>query len=483
MTAPDPHVLPPVTGVSGGVAGLTATYAAVRGLADRFDSAGHRLRERAADDGRVLVDPDLIESAPLSPRTFAEAEAEVVAAASGVHGALEMSVAYQADALLVRSTVSAFEECDRLVAVSFDVLDYVAGREIGQALAAAAPSLALLGLAAAPAWQHLPADTRRRLGDEVQECVDEHPEVVQHGVEAGGGLLDGLEGGLLVGAPVLPRLLGFAPFHPTAADAAADLAALYPPEGTPRVRRRPDLAVALGDTPPADLRDLMRHLEETNALSPADHPADQGTVEVQTLHDADGTVRHVVYLPGTDDLSTTPWHTDSDARDLPADLRVISGSDTTYAEGIRQAMKEAGVRPHEPVLLVGHSLGGMEAASMLAHGSGFDVTHVVTAGSPIAGIHDYPPGTHVLSLENQGDIVPLLDGHDNADAVTHVTVRFDDHETSVVGNHDLHHYVRGATAADASSDPSVREQLDSLRLHGFLGSSGTATSQVLQITR
>jgi hypothetical protein len=107
----------------------------------------------------------------------------------------------------------------------------------------------------------------------------------------------------------------------------------------------------------------------------------------------------------------------------------------------------------------------------------------VTAGSPVAGIHGYPAGTHVLSLENRGDVVPLLDGRDNADSVVQVTVRFDDHETSIAGNHDLQHYVRGAEAVDASGDPSVREQLASLRGQGFLGTRDTATSQVFQISR
>ena len=116
-------------------------------------------------------------------------------------------------------------------------------------------------------------------------------------------------------------------------------------------------------------------------------------------------------------------------------------------------MTEAGIRPHDPVLLVGHSLGGMEAASMLAHGSGFDVTHVVTAGSPLGAVHGYPAGTHVLSLENRGDLVPLLDGRDNADTTQQVTVQFDDHETSMIGNHGLQHYLRGAAAADGVSRP------------------------------
>src|SRR3954466_7946525 len=118
---------PPVVGVTGGVAGLTATYAAVRALADRYDDAGGRLRDWAADDARVLAEPDLLESAVLSPLTFAEAEARGLAAAGGVHGAAEASVVYEADALLVRATVTAFDDCDRLVATSFAVLDHAVG--------------------------------------------------------------------------------------------------------------------------------------------------------------------------------------------------------------------------------------------------------------------------------------------------------------------------------------------------------------------
>jgi hypothetical protein len=490
MTSSVPAPLPPVVGVTGGVAGLAASYAAVRALADRYDDAGDRLRDWATDDARVLAEPDLLESAVLSPVTFAEAEARVLAAGGGVHGAAEASVAYEADALLVRATATAFEECDRLVAASFAVLDHEVGFAVGLSVSLSAPSLVALGLVAVPplavAWQHLPPDVRRRLdgvtsaaGAEAEEWLDTHPGPAQHVVDGSGGLLDGL----LAGAPYLPALLGLAPFHASAADAAADLAGWYAPEGPARVRRRPDLAVALGSQPPADLAGLVRHLAQTNDLSSADRPGDQGTIEVQTLHDPDGTVRHIVFLPGTDDLATTPYDEDSDVRDLPADLHLIAGQDTTYARGIEQAMTDAGIAPDDPVLLVGHSQGGMAAATLLAQGTGFHVTHVVTAGAPIAGVHGFPPGSHVLSLENRGDVVPLLDGRDNADSVAQVTVTFDDHETSVAGNHDLTHYVRGAATVDASSDPSVREQVASLHADGFLGSGGPATSQVLQITR
>ncbi len=482
---------PPITRVTGGVSGLAATYAAVRALADRFDAAGDRMRGWAATGARTLADPDLVESAPLSPLTFAEAEERVVAATAGVHGVLASSLEYEADALLVRATVAAFEDCDRLVATSFEAIDYTAGRALGCAVVTAAPYALALGVVAVPAarwaWPRLPDGTRARLRveahdetDQAQEWADEHPAEVQHLVDGSGGLLDGLLAGLPVG---VPALVGLVSFHPTVGDAAADLAGLYGPEGEPRVRRRPDLTVRLGRVAPPDLKGLIRHLGETDALSPHERPDDQGTIEVQTLTAADGTVRHVVYLPGTDDLTTTPFSQDGDVRDLPTDLRLIAGHDTTYAAGIERAMTEAGIGPDDPVLLVGHSQGGMEAAAMLSHGSPFHVTHVVTVGAPTAQVHGFPAGSHVLSLENRGDVVPLLDGHDNPDSRQQVTVQFDDHETSIAANHSIHHYVRGAAAAQASPDPSIREQLASLRTHGFLAGGATATSQILQITR
>jgi hypothetical protein len=482
---------PPITGVSGGVAGMAATYEAVRALADRFDTAGDRMRGWAATAGQILVDPDVVESAPLAPLTFAAAEECVLAASVGRHGILTSSLLYETDALLVRATVDAFVGCDRLVAASFEVLDYTAGRALGCAIATATPYALALGVVALPAtrlaWPHLPSETRDRLLDEAhgetdlaQEWADDHPAEVQHLVDGSGGLLDGLLAGLPTG---VPPLVGLVAFHPTVGDAAADLAGLYGPEGPPHVRHRPDLRVRLGRVPPADLAGLIRHLGETDGLSPHDRPGDQGTIEVQTLTDADGTVRHIVYLPGTDDLTTTPFDQDGDVRDLATNLRLIGGHDTTYAAGIVQAMTQAGIGPHDPVLLVGHSQGGMEAAALLSHGSPFHVTHVVTAGAPTAQVHGFPPGSHVLSLENRGDVVPLLDGHDNADSRPQVTVQFDDHETPIAANHAIGHYVHGAAAADLSTDPSIRDQLASLRSHGFLGSGAGATSQVLQITR
>ena len=477
---------PPVLDVTGGSHGLTVAYDHALGLADDYDGAGDRLRMWAADDGAVLLDGDLLESALLSPLTFAEAEAAVLAATSGPEGVLVASVVWETDAMTIRVAVRATQLTDELVARAIDRLDHDLGYVVGYAAGASFPELAVPGLVLGGTffmvWSQLPDDTKGQLEDatldELQAWLVEHPEAVQHVVNGSGGLLEGLWDGLV---PV---------GHLTAPDtesAAALLAELYADghaHTTPTT-----LSVPGSDTRPADLSAMLQHLSTVNALSSLDHPENNGTIEVQTIRSADGSVRHVVYLPGTDDLTTTPWSQDGDVRDIGTNLLLVSGQHNAYQQGILEAMRQAGIRPDEPVALVGHSQGGMEAAAILSQsngqGSPYHVTTVVTAGSPTAYLDGFPPGTHVLSLENHGDVVPLLDGADNPDSAEQVTVRFDGHETTLGASHGLDSYIAGAGAVEASDDPSIEDQLANLAAQGFVGSADgqEVTSQVFQITR
>lgn len=389
-----------ITHVTGGAFGLTATYAALRGLADRFDIAGSELRAWAGIGHHTMLDPDLAATAPLSPPTFALAEAAVLAATEGV---LAASPGWEADAVAVRTVVATFDATDETVRSWFQPL-----AERGFAFTEPERNAGLLALAYGG---------------------DGHPGV-----------------------------------HPVVAD------------------------VPYSDRQPATLTGLIGQLQQVAALSQGSDSPLNGTIEVQTIHGPSG-VQHIVYLPGTDDMTTLPWTQDDDVRDLPTDLLLMSGLPNSYQQGILEAMGQAGIGPHDPVLLVGHSMGGMEAAAILGQGSDFQVTHVVTAGSPTAQVPAFPPGTHVLSLEHQGDVVPLTDGAPNPDSVQQTTVTFD-HDVGaggVVGSHGYYHYVAGAAAADASTDPSVREQLASLHESGFLasgeGPATTVTTQLFQIVR
>ena len=457
---------------------MTVAYDHALALAGDYDGAGGRMRGWAGRSGDVLLDGDLLESALLSPVSFAEAEAAVLAATSGPDGVLVASVVWEADAVTIRVAVRATQLTDELVARTWEVLDHQLGVTVGFTVAAGAPALVLPAAGLALLWTQLPPDTQAALQDksldELQEWLVDHPELVQHLANGGGGLLEGLWDGLTPVTPGGP--FGVPLLVPDTESAAGLLAALY---GDGHHQTTPATLVIPGsDTAPADLAGLVQHLEQVD-----DQP--DGVVEVQTIRTTDGSVRHVVYLPGTDDLTTTPWSQDADVRDLGTNLLLVSGQDNAYQQGILDAMQQAGVRPGEPVALVGHSQGGMEAAAILAHGSPYAVTHVVTAGSPTAHLDGFPPGSHVLSLENRGDVVPLLDGEDNPDSAEQVTVRFDDHGPSVAGNHDLAQYVHGALAVQASADPSVVEQLASLEAAGFVGSADgqEVTSQVFQITR
>ena len=493
----------PITGVTGGSEGLAATYARVLGLAAQFDTAGNRMRDWAGLGARTLGNGDLLESAVLSPVSFAEAEGAVLAATTGPDGVLVESIGWETDAVLIRVTVWAFQETDRLVHGTFEVLDYLVGRSLGLALGTGVllggPVLLAGGLAVGPrayaVWHLLPADVQQQvrdraaatgagLGDGLQEWLNQHPETVQHLVNGGGGLLDGLWDGLTPLVPLGP--LGIPGLTPDTESAAGVLAGLYGPDGAWSVQHT-DLGTDLGGTQPGSLADVLHHLDETNQLSDDRHPEGNGTIEIQTIDDGHGGVRHIVYLPGTDDMTTLPWTQDGDVRDLATNFLLIHGQDNAYQQGILEAMHAAGIRPGDPVLLAGHSQGGMEAAHLLSHGSDFNVTNVITAGSPTAQVPGFPPGSHVLSFENQGDVVPLMDGEDNPDSPQQVTVRFDDHEASVGENHGLPHYVNGAAAADASTDPSILEQVHDLQAHGFLASGApagtTVSSQVFQVTR
>jgi hypothetical protein len=404
------------------------------------------------------------------------------------------SVGWETDAVLIRSTVWAFERTDQVVAAAFEAVDYAVGAAIGFSLGARLPVLVPLalvtGLLGYAAYLRLPPHLQREAreaagvgGDALQRWLADHPEIVEHLANGGGGLVDGFWTGLTHQPVFGPD--GAPPFHPTTEEAAALLASLYPGDGSPVVVPRQDLASPAA-TVPASLEAMIAHLRRVALLSGHPDSPDNGTVEIQTWEGPRGP-QHIVYVPGTDDMLTTPLSRDHDVRDMPTNLLAVSGAGTTYAQGILEAMEQGGIAPGEPVTLVGHSQGGIMAAWLAAHQETYEVTNVVTAGSPVGGQGPYPPETHLLSLENKGDLIPMTEGEQNPDAANHVTVTFDADGPDLVGNHDLERYVAGGGAVDASAHPSLVAELERLRALGFLAgpdAPGTGTrTQVFQITR
>ncbi|MXG89132.1 hypothetical protein [Nocardioides flavescens] len=414
-------------GVSGGAGGVAAVWEQVLTLAAWLDAAGDRVRERAGETAATAHDADLLESSVLSPATCAAAEAAVLTAAAATTAA---ALSAEADAVAVRVAVAALRAAD---ATS------------GAAVSSLRGHLALWPTTALPLLLATPADERAGL---LQDAV---------GVLSSTALLHPALLARLYGAPRRPRVTSY--------DAPAGRA--------PRRDR------------PRSVRDLVTHLRQVAALSPDPHSEGNGTIEVQTLRLPDGSVRHVVYLPGTDRFDA-PWDQDGDVRAMGTNLELVARGPDAYTRGVLEAMREAGVGSEEPVLVVGHSQGGMAAAALAAGGTGFAITAAVTAGAPTAQVSSYPKGTHVLSLEQHGDVVPLLDGRDNPDSVEQTTVTFDAHPPEgVVAHHDYDTYAEGAGLVDASSDPSVTEAVTSLEDAGFLGEGDDTVveSRLFQITR
>lgn len=382
---------PEIVGVRGGAAGVAASYAAARELATLFDQAGDRIRSRGMSSLGLITDADLIESALLSPLSFAEAEAAVLKAATGPDGMISASLPWEGIALAVRGALAALEFADE--SVRSTVLS------VNRTLV-------------------------NKLGD------------------------------------------------------------VYGDPGVPVVNTYDDTLGTHAETgQPETVRDLIDHLRQVADLSPTADSPGNGTVEVQTITTADGKVRHVLYLPGTDDFNP-PWVSDGDVRDLESGLDSLGGQPDAYLQGILQVLAQAGVQPSEPILVVGHSLGGMEAAALATGNHGFNVTDVVTAGSPTAQVGHFPAGTNVLSLEEKDDIVPMADLVPNPDSIEQTTVVFDsDAGDGVVANHAYPAYLQGAELVDSAGHPSVTAAVQSLHEEGFLGDGGQVRSQLFQITR
>lgn len=473
----------PIESVVGGADGIEAHYTDITLLARLIDRAADDLRHDAWDDKALALDADLLESSILSPVSFAEAEAAVVAATVGPSGLASRAVGLEADALSMQVAVSLLRGSDELSRQAMEALDYAVGYAIGGSL----PVLGLAGLVGLvgggalllsnPALaQYLAADPELRdelveqASHDVQAFLESHPDLVQHLLNGGGGLLDGLLGTLPpgVGSAVLLEL-GLEPFHATTNAAAGDLAGLF---GDTDV-----LVAASGSGPgfaaPSSLEELMLNLSVSNS-------GPDGQIDIQTIGSGEE-VRYIVHLPGTDD-----WLGDSDVRDLTGNLQLVAGQDTAYTRGVAEAMATAGIPAGAPVMLVGHSQGGMAAAHLAADPGfqgAYDVRHVVTAGSPTAQVGHIPSGTQVLSLENSGDVVPLTDGEDNPDQPHRTTVVFDGRTGSIGDNHSLSTYAVGAGAVDASDDPSITHALEAMRDDGFLDGAEARGTQSFTITR
>ena len=172
---------------------------------------------------------------------------------------------------------------------------------------------------------------------------------------------------------------------------------------------------------------------------------------------------YIVTIPGTSEWNV---RSGSNPMDTVGNLSSASGNLSTASGAVEMAMLQAGIPADAPVMLVGHSQGGMTAANLAADPEfrgHFNVTNVMTYGSPIDSTR-IPADVNTLALQHPFDVVPRLDlgnakpggpglvGWDSSNGATVVTLPSPPGSGmgDVVGNHDYNAYVASVEANESS---------------------------------
>jgi hypothetical protein len=406
MSTPQP------VSVTGGSHGIVARCADLRLLAHRFGSASGDTFESSAALHAYLLSPGLSVSALFDPIGYAEFDAELLLALDGWQGLTWVATECLALDGQLRLAAALYEAVDQLDTVTRDVV--------------------LGGLNALPAFAAA-LTTLLDTGDPVRAAqvalAARDPELAD----------------VVVTMLGIPSLL-------------ASLARTIPDGHGVVVGPGLDRSGPAG-RPPRNLRDVLRD------LGVRDHDRRHGAIDVRILTLADGSRRAIVDITGTKSWDPLPT---SDVTSLTTNGRAIVGERTAYEQGVLAAMRRAGVRPTDPVMLVGHSEGGLIAVNAARHAAAsgeFDVTHVITAGAPIGRIVGaVPKNVQVLALENATDVVPHLDGIANPDRRNVTTAEGDHGDGTIIGDHAISGaYEPLAGDVQASANPSVRDFLHSAR--------------------
>ncbi len=415
-------------------------------LADVFDRSGDELRAMAGLGTEVLRDDAVADSAELSSASHARAEEAIRAATSGKHGLLSRSIELDADALVVRATVLTYQWIDELRDAAYDSLGAIASRAIGYL----APNVALGGAIVTAGLIETDALDRDGVAEYLSDLAAANPELMDHVVSGGGGLLDGLQMRAALTA-------GFGSGEAGRQAARGGLRAL----GVDPMRQ--DSSAALRDVAAGLLAGPRSPVEDTPAIVPPKVPVTLGdlmatveTLEARVLVHRTAPGRYVAYV-GRPPAESAPDHG-------PA-VRLVSGDLTPYAAEVAETIAAAVAGDDDPhVMTVGTGAGGVVAAELAAlkRPLPFVVDQVVTAGAPAAQVPRLPESTRMLALEDRADPVALLGSLVSAGDANRTTVIFDAAGSSSEGV-----YSAGARAADAS--PEVAAELDRLRGLGYLG--------------
>ncbi|WEV71872.1 alpha/beta hydrolase [Bifidobacterium sp. ESL0790] len=168
------------------------------------------------------------------------------------------------------------------------------------------------------------------------------------------------------------------------------------------------------------MENLRRLAEERLGKIQLNSGLSYGTIAIQKYRRSDGSVAWLVTIPGTDGKGDSPFGWEQNAELMSSDPKQRMKADS--ARMVVEAMRKAGIKKTDPVVLIGHSQGGIVAGAIAADkGDEFNIQHIVTAGSPIAN-HPIPSKTWVTSIEMDDELVAALDGADNAPKLNWLTI-------------------------------------------------------------
>ncbi|MFV0462644.1 MAG: lipase family protein [Nostocoides sp.] len=356
-----------------------------------------------------------------------------------------------------------------------------------EALSHVAPLLLLGAGGAAVVAEVTGAD----LAGGLDEMLYDQPWLTDVAVGGSDGFIRGLaeadpRGGLVLAAAAVRAGVPFPPQD--AQDATAILAEVGQAmggleDGIPDQARTEVVSTTLAPGP-AGLADLATTEVELGRGPGAE-------VRIVQVPQSDGSSAWIVQLPGTQRWGVKAG---DNPFDLTTDVVAMTGAATVAAVGTRRALETAMARAgrtggSDPVMLVGHSEGGILAASLAADPTfreRHSVRAVVTFGAPVASF-EIPRTVSVLSVEHTQDPVPRLDGAENPDAPNWTTAKIDlgDRLDRATASHDSARYAESAETLDTliaeGSQPSLTEF--STAASPFLDGAGPATVTDVRLER
>ncbi|TFD89971.1 hypothetical protein [Cryobacterium serini] len=200
-------------------------------------------------------------------------------------------------------------------------------------------------------------------------------------------------------------------------------------------------------TPPAGVGDLAARIPKAVPGESQVRIERYGTLENPSW---------AVYIGGTVDwnpvATTEPW-------DLTANIAALARQNAGSFSAVIDSMKAAGIAPSDPVVLAGHSQGGLVATQVAAY-TWFNVEAVATFGAPESRV-PVPPGVATMTIEHTDDVVTAMGGASMIDSDDRLLVRreaFAGQEPptgTVLPAHDLDTYQETARMIDASPEDNL----------------------------